>query len=90
MASLQIKGIQDDLYADIKRLAAAENRSVSQQVLFLLKQYLARTKHLNTVENPGQVLLALSGSWEDDRSVEEIIGEIKEGRKNSRKLARGF
>ena len=49
MANLQIKGIQDELYAEIKKLAAAENRSVSQQILFLVKQYLARKKHLNTL-----------------------------------------
>lgn len=90
MANLQIKGIQDELYEEIKKLAAAENRSVSQQVLFLLKQYLARTKRLGTLETPAQVLLALSGSWQDDRPVEEIITEIKEARKNSRKLAKGF
>ena len=90
MANLQIKGIQDELYEEIKRLAAAENRSVSQQVLFLLRQYLARTKHLGAVETQAQVLLALSGSWQDDRPAEEIIGEIKEARKNSRKLAKGF
>jgi len=40
MANLQIKGMHDDLYEDIKRLAARENRSVSQQVAFLLKEYL--------------------------------------------------
>ena len=44
MANLQIKGIEDGLYAEIKDLAAAENRSVSQQILFLVKEYLARKK----------------------------------------------
>ena len=34
MANLQIKGIEDGFYAEIKGLAAAENRSVSQQILF--------------------------------------------------------
>ena len=33
MANLQIKGMDDDLYAQLKALAASENRSVSQQVL---------------------------------------------------------
>jgi hypothetical protein len=36
MANLQIKGIDDDLYAQIKSLAVSENRSVSQQILFLV------------------------------------------------------
>ena len=90
MANLQIKGIQDELYAEIKRLAAAENRSVSQQILFLVKEYLARKEHLNTLKTPAQVLLELSGSWEDDRRAEQIVAEIKKARKNSRKLAEGF
>jgi hypothetical protein len=42
MANLQIKGVQDDLYEEIKKVAEAENRSVSQQVLFLIRDYLAR------------------------------------------------
>jgi hypothetical protein len=90
MANLQIKGIQDELYAEIKKLAAAENRSVSQQVLFLLKEYLARRKYLDTVKTPAQVLLELSGSWEDDREAEQIIEEIKEARRSSKKLKQGF
>ena len=41
MANLQIKGIEEDIYADIKKMAAAENRSVSQQILFLVKKHMA-------------------------------------------------
>ena len=33
MANLQIKGMDDALYASLKDLAASENRSISQQVL---------------------------------------------------------
>ena len=90
MANLQIKGVQDELYAEIKRLAAAENRSVSQQVLFLLKQYLARKKYLDTQKSPAQVLLELSGSWEDERKAQQIIDEIKRARKDSKKLKKGL
>ena len=90
MANLQIKGIEDLLYAEIKGLAAAENRSVSQQILFLVKEYMAKKKHLNTLKTPAQVLLELSGSWQDDREAEQIIAEIKSARKGSKKLAEGF
>ena len=44
MANLQIKGIEDALYAQIKDIAVAENRSISQQVLFLVKAYMANKK----------------------------------------------
>ena len=90
MANLQIKNVADDLYEEIKKLASAENRSVSQQVLFLVKEYLAKRKHLTAAKSPAQVLLELSGSWEDDRNAEQIVKEIKSARKSSRKLEKGF
>ena len=37
MANLQIKGIQEELSMEIKYLAAAENHSVAQQILSLIK-----------------------------------------------------
>jgi len=37
-----------------------------------------------------QTLLELSGSWDDDRSAEEIISEIKMGRINSKKRSEGI
>ena len=37
MANLQIKGIEDNLYEQLGKLAAAENHYISQQVLFLIK-----------------------------------------------------
>ena len=90
MANLQIKNIQDELYEEIKKLASAENRSVSQQVLFLVRDYLAKRKHLTAAKSPAQVLLELSGSWEDDKNAEQIVKEIKSARKSSRKLEKGF
>ena len=85
MANLQIKGVDENLYARIKKVAAEENRSVSQQILYLAKEYLARNKTLRTSKPPAQVLLELSGSWVDDRHPEEIIREIKRARRNSKK-----
>jgi hypothetical protein len=39
----------------------------------------------NRIERtPAQVLLELSGSWDDDRTSEEILGEIRRGRRNSK------
>jgi len=90
MANLQIKGIEDNLYAEIKKLAADEDRSVSRQVLFLVKEYLTKRHYLRTLKTPAQVLLELSGSWEDDRDAHEIISKIKNVRKNSKKLREGF
>jgi hypothetical protein len=90
VANLQIKGIDDDLYEQIKNLAVSENRSVSQQILFLVKDYLARRVPLSRAKTPADVLLELSGTWEDGRSAAAIVNEIKSARKNSRKLSRGL
>ena len=90
MANLQIKGIDDNLYKRLKDIAASENRSVSQQVLYLVKSYLAKGKTVDEMKTSAQVLLELSGSWDDSRSSADIIKEIRKGRKNSRKLEKGF
>ena len=90
MANLQIKGIEDELYKELKKMAAEENRSVSQQALFLVKEYLARKRHLRTLRTPAQILLDLSGSWEDNRDPAKIVTQIKKARRNSKKLEEGF
>lgn len=90
MANLQIKNMDESLYEEIKRAASAENRSVSQQVLTLIRDYLAKRKQISKLKSPAQVLLELSGTWEDERSAEEIVQEIKKARKSSKKLSGGF
>ena len=90
MSNLQIKGIEETLYAQIKKLAVTEHRSMSQQVLFVIKDYMARGKALHTTKTPAQVLLQLSGSWEDERTPEDIVADMRRARKNSRKLAKGW
>jgi len=90
MANLQIKGIKDEFYAQIKALADSENRSISQQVLFLIKEYIAKEKSIKKTNTPAQVLLELTGSWADTKKAEEIVSELKRNRKNSNKLSEGF
>jgi len=90
MANLQIKGIDDTIYEELKKLAAAENRSVSQQTLFLIKNYLAKKQRVRTLKTPVQVLLELAGSWEGEETAEEIITKIKKARRSSTRLKEGF
>jgi len=90
MANLQIKGIDDDLYNEIKNMAASQNRSVSQQVLMLIRNYLTKQHQIEVTKSPVQVLIDLSGSWDDSRSAEEIISDIKKERKNSRYIELGL
>jgi hypothetical protein len=84
MANLQIKGIDDDLYNEIKKLATAEKRSVSQQILFLVKSYLAKKPRWDAVRTPSEVLLELHGSWQDERQADHIIAQLKKARKNTK------
>lgn len=90
MANLQIKGVDDVFYARIKALADSQNRSISQQVLFLIKDYLAKDKAIRKVKPPAQALLELIGSWADTRDADEILGDLKTDRTNSRRLSKGF
>lgn len=90
MANLQIKNIDDDFYTTIKALADAENRSVSQQVIFLIKDYLSKRQTISKIKTPAQMLLDISGSWDENVEADEIIARIKSHRSNSKKLELGF
>lgn len=90
MANLQIKGIDDELYNKIKRLAEEEKRSVSQQVLFLVKNYLAKKPRCDAAQTPSEVLLELHGSWQDERGADQIVDQIKRARKNMKRPKAGF
>lgn len=90
MANLQIKGMDDRLYEELKKLAADENRSVSQQLLFLIRDRLARARRPREAGGAAQTLLSLAGSWDDPRPAEEIVADLKGARRSSRKLVDGL
>ena len=84
MATLQVRDVDDQLYESLKKLAANEKRSLSQEVIHIIETFMANPqlhKHDYTEE-----FLQLSGSWEDDRSAEEIIKDIRSHRSNSRRF----
>lgn len=80
MPNLQIKGIDEDLYQGIKRVAAQENRSLSQQVLYLIRQCLLN-RRFKAPQTPAETLLSLAGSWSDDRDAADIVQELRSSRK---------
>ena len=90
MAVLQIKGVDDDFYKQIKEMAAAENRSVSQQILYLTRRYLASAKEPRSAKTAAEVLLELAGSWNSSSTADEIIEDLKSRRVNSTRLKDGF
>ena len=78
MANLQVKSIDDDLYESLGRRAAMENRSISQEVVSILKSYLSTPGHQHKKVN--QQFLELCGSWDDERSAEDLVKLVRQDR----------
>ena len=84
MPNLQVKDINASLYADLKTAAKRENRSVTQEVIFILEKYLSSPQNFNT--NPTKDFLALTGSYQDSRSAAQIVSALRKDRKNSQRF----
>jgi len=69
--NLQIKSMDDQLYQALKLKAKSENRTLSRQVIMILKDYLFEP--VNKAERQTDAFLKLSGSWQDNRSCEDIM-----------------
>jgi len=78
MANLQVKSIDDDLYESLGRRAAMENRSISQEVVSILKDYLSRPASQNKKVN--QQFLELCGSWTGEETAENMVKDIRQSR----------
>jgi len=82
MATMQGKSMDDQLYNALKIKAKADNRSLSQQVVMIIKEYLSKPGQKN--QHQTNEFLKLAGSWKDDRSAEKIIQDIKNRRSKKR------
>ena len=73
--------MDDRLYEALGRRAAMDNRSISQEVVMIVKEYLSApdARHKRKTES----FLELAGSWQDERPAEEIIQELGKSRQNS-------
>ena len=80
MAILQVRSMDDELYGALGRRAAMENRSISQEVISIIKAYLASPR----TPVPEDEVLTLAGSWDDTRSAAEIVEEIRAERSTTR------
>lgn len=79
MATLQVRSIDDQLYEALGKLAAREHRSISQEVVAILKEHLSQpVRHTTTTEE----FLSLCGTWQEDRSAAEIVEEIRAHRQS--------
>ena len=87
MATLQVKGMDDRLYQALGARAALDNRSVSQEVVTIIQEFLSRPTP-RTVEAT-RAFLDLAGSWSDSRTAEEIADQIRKARRSKRRFRRG-
>jgi plasmid stability protein len=79
MATLQVKEIDDRLYTALKEQAKRDRRSISQEVVAMIEDYLAQPGGMKSV-NATEEFLSLAGTWEDERDPDEIVREIREER----------
>jgi hypothetical protein len=79
MATLQVRSIDDQLYKALGRRAAMDNRSISQEVVAIIKAYLSSPKARH--ENSTHDFLEICGSWADERDADEIIRDIMDDRR---------
>ena len=87
MATLQVRSIDDQLYDALGRKAAKDNRSISQEVVSILKEHLAQPmQHKSATEK----FLELCGSWKDKKTAKEISLEIRKSRKSKTRFQESF
>ncbi len=84
MATLQVKGFDEALYKALGARAKRENRSISQEVVKLVQDFLARPE--GAAEEATRAFIALCGSWEDKRSARQIARDIRKGRRVGRRF----
>ena len=68
--------LPDEIHEAIKRKAALSNKTIREIVISLLNDYLSREGKTEKLQETG-----FCGKWEDERTAEEIISDIKSHRK---------
>lgn len=89
MASLTLRNIPDYLLSGIRILSERERRSLNNEMLVVLEEGFASKAERAEASPLGPELqadlwLELCGAWEDDRSTEEIIADIRDHRSAGR------
>ena len=82
MAILQVRNLDDEMYQALGRRAAMDNRSISQEVISIIENFLATPS--DRLSSTDEEALQLAGSWKDSRSEEKISGSIRNARSTHR------
>lgn len=80
--------LSDELHEELRKIAVANRRSLKDIVTALIASYLSHTKHdgnRREVEETG-----FCGSWEDERTAEKIIADIRAKRRYFRESRKKY
>jgi hypothetical protein len=78
MATVALTNLDEQLYAALAARAAQENRSIDREAELLLRESLAKTSP--PPRKATEAVLEIAGSWQDGRTAEEIIADIRNSR----------
>ena len=84
MANLQVRDIDDQIYEALKKRAKQQHRSLSQEVVYIIEEYLSRPNIDSTRQT--ESFLQLVGAWQGPESAEEILTSIRKGRIESKRF----
>lgn len=87
MATLHVKGMDEGLYRALAARAAQDRRSISEEVMTIIRDYLARPSRSALEKTEG--FLELCGTWADDRDPAEIARDLRRARRGRRVEAIG-
>ena len=83
MAILQVRDIDDKLYEALKKRAKYERRSVSQEIIKIVEEYMENTELSN--RRSTEEFLRLT--WESDEPAEELVKELRSIRTRNKRLS---
>ena len=84
MANLQVKDIDDNLYRALRIRAKSKRRSISQEVIRIIEDYLNQPEYVRIKST--QQFLSLSWQSDLDESADDIIIKMKRERRESKKF----
>ena len=79
MAKLIVE-LPDDVHKELKKVVMLQDRTIKEVVTDLVDGYLLKAKEEKNLDETG-----LWGKWEDTRSADKIIADIKKHRSWRRK-----
>jgi len=86
MATLQVKGLDDQLYQALGARAAMDHRSVSQEVVMMIREFLAQPSH--DPRKATEAMLQLAGTWQDERTAKQIASDLRKARRSKQRFGK--